>query len=85
MNVANAYNESFNIRAVRFGDNMRSVAVTEGDKIQAQIDFGWTVDYFPINDLVKEVNKVSKEEINKKYQEYVNKYGCQYDKYSKET
>jgi L-arabinose isomerase len=40
MDVANAYNKSFDIRIARFGDNMRSVAVTDGDKIQAQIDFG---------------------------------------------
>jgi L-arabinose isomerase len=40
MDVANAYNESNNIRVVRFGDNMRHVGVTEGDKIEAQIKFG---------------------------------------------
>jgi L-arabinose isomerase len=35
----NAYNESFNIKVARFGDNMRNVAVTEGDKIEAQIQY----------------------------------------------
>ena len=46
MFVANAYNESFNLKVARFGDNMRNVAVTEGDKIEAQIQYGWTVDYY---------------------------------------
>lgn len=42
MLIANAYNESFNLKVARFGDNMRNVAVTDGDKIEAQIKFGWT-------------------------------------------
>src|SRR5690625_5919803 len=37
MDVAVAYNESFNLKVARFGDNMRHVAVTDGDKIEAQI------------------------------------------------
>src|SRR6478752_2929525 len=41
MDVAAAYNESFNIKVARFGDNMRNVGVTEGDKIEAQIQFGY--------------------------------------------
>ena len=45
-NVAVAYNESFNIKIVRFGDTMRNVAVTEGDKVEAQMYLGWTVDYW---------------------------------------
>jgi L-arabinose isomerase len=40
MDVANAYNEGVNIRVARFGDNMRNVGVTEGDKVEAQIKFG---------------------------------------------
>ena len=40
MKTAIGYNESFNIKVARFGDNMRDVAVTEGDKIEAQIKFG---------------------------------------------
>src|SRR5699024_1124828 len=51
MNVAYAYNESFNIKVARFGDNMRNVAVTDGDKIEAQIQLGWVVDYYAIGDL----------------------------------
>lgn len=40
MDVASAYHESFQIKVARFGDNMRHVAVTEGDKIEAQIQLG---------------------------------------------
>ncbi|SHK65542.1 L-arabinose isomerase [Alicyclobacillus tolerans] len=63
MDVAVAYNESFNIKVARFGDNMRNVAVTEGDKIEAQIQFGWTVDYYGIGDLVAEMKEVTLQEI----------------------
>ncbi|MEW9676961.1 L-arabinose isomerase [Lentibacillus sp. L22] len=74
MDVAAAYNESFHIKVARFGDNMRHVAVTEGDKIEAQIQFGWTVDYYGIGDLVAEMNKVTDKDINDTYQECQNKY-----------
>src|SRR5699024_11743781 len=62
MNTAAAYNESFNIKVARFGDNMRHVGVTEGDKIEAQIQFGWVVAYYGIGDLVKYVHRVTDEE-----------------------
>ncbi|RAI80660.1 L-arabinose isomerase [Macrococcoides goetzii] len=74
MNVAYAYNESFNIKVARFGDNMRNVAVTDGDKIEAQIKFGWTVDYYAIGDLVALVEQVSEEEVNNLLEEYREKY-----------
>lgn len=74
MDVAVAYNESFNIKVARFGDNMRNVAVTEGDKVEAQIQFGWTVDYYGIGDLVAEMKKVAVEEIDQTYKECQEKY-----------
>lgn len=74
MDVAVAYNESFNIKVARFGDNMRNVAVTDGDKIEAQIQLGWTVDYFGIGDLVAEMKEVTDEEIEKTYKECQKKY-----------
>lgn len=67
MDVAVGYNESFKIKVARFGDNMRNVAVTEGDKVEAQIQFGWTVDYFGIGDLVEEMNHVTEEEIDQEF------------------
>ena len=70
MKVAVGYIVSQEIKVARFGDNMRDVAVTEGDKIQAQIQFGWTVDYFAIGDLVAEINKVENKEIDATYEEF---------------
>lgn len=74
MDVAVAYNESFNIKVARFGDNMRNVAVTDGDKIEAQIKLGWTVDYYGIGDLVAEMKEVTDQEIEKVYEECKEKY-----------
>jgi len=84
MDVAVAYNESFNIKVARFGDNMRNVGVTEGDKIEAQIQFGWTVDYFGIGDLVQYVNAVKDEEIAALFAEYEDLYEFDYGAYSRE-
>ncbi|SDM48315.1 L-arabinose isomerase [Sediminibacillus halophilus] len=83
MDVAVAYNESFNIKVARFGDNMRHVGVTEGDKIEAQIQFGWRVDYFGIGDLVQYVNAVTEEEVEALFAEYENLYEFDYGNYSK--
>ena len=66
--VAVAYNESFRIRVCRFGDTMRDVAVTEGDKVEAQIQLGWTVDYWPVGDLVEVVDAVTEAEIDAAYE-----------------
>ncbi|MBR6906364.1 MAG: L-arabinose isomerase [Selenomonadaceae bacterium] len=72
--VAVAYNESFHIRVCRFGDTMRDVAVTEGDKVEAQIRMGWTVDYYPIAELVAEIEKVSDGDVEKEYQKLQQDY-----------
>ncbi|WP_458796833.1 L-arabinose isomerase family protein, partial [Weissella confusa] len=69
MDVAVAYNESFKIKVVTFGDKMRNVAVTDGDKVEAQIKFGWTVDYWAVGDLVEAVNAVNPDDIDAKYAE----------------
>jgi L-arabinose isomerase len=74
MKVAAGCIASESIKVARFGDNMRNVAVTEGDKIEAQIKFGWTVDYFGIGDLVAEMNKVSDNDIDKVYKEFKELY-----------
>ncbi|KRL76229.1 L-arabinose isomerase [Ligilactobacillus equi] len=73
-NVAVAYNESFKVKVARFGDNMRNVAVTEGDKVEAQIKLGWTVDYYGIGDLVEEINKVTDEEVQAEYDDLASRY-----------
>ena len=72
--VAVAYVESFKVKVARFGDNMRNVAVTEGDKIEAQIEFGWTVDYYGIGDLVAEIKQVDEAEVDKEYADLKARY-----------
>ena len=65
---------SKNLRIVRFGDNMRDVAVTEGDKVEAQIKLGWQVDYWPVGHLVETMNALTEEEVEAQYQEYLSRY-----------
>lgn len=72
--VAVAYNESFNIKVCRFGDTMRNVAVTEGDKVEAQIKLGWTVDYYGIGDLVKLIDQISDEAVEKEFVQLKNNF-----------
>ncbi|MDX6153182.1 L-arabinose isomerase [Marinococcus sp. PL1-022] len=84
MNTAAAYNESFNIKVARFGDNMRNVGVTEGDKIEAQIQFGWVVDYYGIGDLVEYVHRVTDEEVEALLSEYGDLYEFEYGSYTEE-
>lgn len=69
MRSAVGFAASQSIKVARFGDNMRNVAVTEGDKVEAAIQFGWTVDYFGIGDLVEEMSHVSDDEIQSTYDE----------------
>ena len=57
-------------RIVRFGDNMRYVAVTEGDKVEAEIKFGYSVNTYGIGDLVATINTISDGEIEELLQEY---------------
>ncbi len=74
MKVATAYVEGQNIKIARFDDNMRDVAVTEGDKVEAVIKLGWTCDAFGIGDLVEEIEKVSNDEIEDLMKLYEEKY-----------
>ncbi|MFC3927750.1 L-arabinose isomerase [Streptococcus caprae] len=85
MDVAVAYNEGFNIKVARFGDNMRDVAVTDGDKIEAQIQLGWTVDYYGIGDLVAYIDQVTEAEVEALFAEYQDLYEFDYADYDKET
>ena len=61
-------------KIARFGDNMRDVAVTEGDKVQAQIQFGYDVYGYGVGDLVKYVNEVSDAEVEKLVKVYLDEY-----------
>jgi L-arabinose isomerase len=61
-------------KVARFGDNMRDVAVTEGDKVEAQIQLGYDVHGYGVGDLVKAVNDASDTEIEHMLQAYLDEY-----------
>lgn len=74
MRTAVGIMESSHVRVVRVADNMRNVAVTEGDKVEAQMKFGWEIDAYPINEIVEYVDAVSQGDINALVEEYYSKY-----------
>lgn len=74
MRAAVGYKASRELKVMRFGDNMREVAVTEGDKVEAQIKFGWQVNTWPVGELAEEINRVSEADIDKKMAEYAERY-----------
>ncbi|MDO6820667.1 L-arabinose isomerase [Zobellia sp. 1_MG-2023] len=72
--VACAVADSKNMKVARFGDNMRQVAVTEGNKVSAQLKFGYEVNGYGVGDLVKYIDGVTESEINTLIQEYKDSY-----------
>jgi len=66
--------ESRRTRVLRISDNMRSVAVTDGDKVEAQMKLGWEIEHYGVGDIIAEVEKVSEEEIDALMKEYEEKY-----------
>lgn len=65
---------SKDMKVMRFGDNMREVAVTEGDKVEVQTKLGWQVNTWAVGDLVKEMDAVTQEEIDELVKEYYELY-----------
>ena len=74
MRTAVGIMESSHIRVMRIADNMRNVAVTEGDKVEAQIKFGWEIDAYPVNEIAEAVKAVSKADTDVLVEEYYDKY-----------
>lgn len=74
MRTAIGIMESSHIRVVRVGDNMRNVAVTEGDKVEAHIKFGWEIDAYNITDIAEYVQEIKEAEIDTLVEEYYSKY-----------
>ena len=62
------------LKVMRFGDNMREVAVTEGDKVEVQTKLGWQVNTWATGDLVKVMNAVTEEEIDAMMAVYTEAY-----------
>ena len=74
MRTAVGIMESSHIRVCRIADNMRNVAVTEGDKVEAQIKFGWEIDAYPVNEIAEYVKGAAEGDINALVDEYYSKY-----------
>jgi L-arabinose isomerase len=68
--AAAGWHDSQSLRIARFGDNMRNVAVTEGDKVEAQARLGYSVNGFGVGDLACAVNQVSDRETDRLVAEY---------------
>lgn len=62
------------LNIVRFGDNMRQVAVTEGDKVEAEIKLGWSINTHPVGDLVDAMKDFTDADIDAKVAVYREKY-----------
>jgi L-arabinose isomerase len=74
MKVAVGWAESQHLKMARFGDNMRDVAVTEGDKVEAAIRLGWSVQGYGVGDLAEAVEAVSGEQIDEQLDIYRTRY-----------
>jgi L-arabinose isomerase len=72
--AAAAWHDWQEARFCRFGDNMREVAVTEGDKVAAQIQFGFSVNGYGVGDLVQMVNQVGNDQIDRLIRDYESSY-----------
>jgi L-arabinose isomerase len=72
--VACAWHDAQGARFARFGDNMREVAVTEGDKVNAQMRLGSSVNGYGVGDLVRYVDEVADADVDQIIQEYDEQY-----------
>jgi L-arabinose isomerase len=72
--AAIGWNKSQNLKLARFGDNMRFVSVTDGDKVSAQLQFGMSVENYGVNFLVNAVSKVNDADAEKLCDEYEKLY-----------
>jgi L-arabinose isomerase len=74
MKTAVSLIECRQLKIARFGDNMRDVAVTEGDKVEAQIKLGWSVNGYGIGDLVKTIGEIADSNVDTLIREYEETY-----------
>jgi L-arabinose isomerase len=74
MRVAAAWIDSQDMVIVRFGDNMNNVAVTDGDKVEAEMRLGYHIDEYPVGDLVAVMNTVTEAEIAELVKTYETEY-----------
>ena len=83
--AAAAFDDSSSMKIARFGDNMRDVAVTEGNKVSAQMKMGYSVYGYGIGDLVAAVNSATDTEVNGLIEEYKASYNLTRDVEESET
>ena len=74
MRVAAAWADAQDMLIVRFGDNMNCVAVTDGDRLEAEMRLGYHVDYYGVGDLVAYQDKVTETDIDALVAEYESLY-----------
>jgi L-arabinose isomerase len=74
--VAAAWADSQDMLILRFGDQMNNVAVTDGDKVEAEVRMGYHVDYCPVSTLVEYHNQVKDADVEALVKEYHNQYVC---------
>ncbi len=74
MRAAAAWHDSQTLKIARIGDNMRQVAVTEGDKVEAELRFGYSVNGYGVGDVVARVNAVSDARVDELCAEYAASY-----------
>ena len=72
--VALGCDEMKNLKVARFGDNMREVAVTDGDKVEAQIRFGMSVNGYDSSDITEKIEKVTSQQVNDLVKVYEKEY-----------
>jgi L-arabinose isomerase len=72
--AACGWREAHRLTVARFGDNMRQVAVTEGDKVEAQLRFGFSVDGYGVGDLADSVRRVSDRTLEDLVHDYEERY-----------
>jgi L-arabinose isomerase len=75
--AASAWHDLQGARVARFGDNMREVAVTEGDKVEAQLRMGYDVYGYGVGDLVKVIKQISDAEVDALVKQYYEEYTVQ--------
>jgi L-arabinose isomerase len=78
--VAKAIDYSRNLRVATFGNNMRDVAVTDGNRLEAEIKYGWEIKYWGIGEIAKLADEVTAAEAAAKLEEYTAKYVMDTDK-----
>ncbi len=83
--VAAAWADSRDMRILRFGDQMNNVAVTDGDKVEAEVRLGYHIDYYPVSSLMNYLKEVTDAEADALVEEYKKLYTIKIDESGEEV